>query len=673
MRKAFLQLCALIIFIFAFGFIFQTTQAIVETEWPAGKANVCKNSGDGFVSFEGGADEASISSTVPGMKFTTTGGLDWKYSDIRTGNYSVYPYGHQGYETNGNFFAWLGTTGGKGRIDFTEEEATYFSCLVSTASGLVLDAYDSDDTLVATSGWAESNVNTRTFTRLTVEAPGGIAYIIVHDTGNYWLIDDICTDISPEYELDVPYFNQCDDPWKELSYNHITGTICNWGCALTSSTMILNYYGEPYGLQTDPEKLNEWLNHRFWDLNGNGKLDPDEPTGYTRYGDINWKLVAEYFNDVYGEGVVSYNGRGDFNKNKETYITFRENSDSILNSDLSSQRPVILKAPYAPWHFVVATGKINIDNNSTWAINDPGWRSKENLLSYDNEYFGIRRYKPREEDNSAITIKAYSPVEIYTIDSQGRYLGKDPNAGEEFDEIPNGGYYTDTSMINGLKIKTIEVLKPIDGNYTIKVIGTDTGSYDIDYYSYDRSGYWSNFKTFTAEITSGEIHNYEVNYSSDIINRPPIANAEIQAEIQPKPLIEEPDDNYIIEANTFNGANITLDGTASYDPESASLTYSWSDEDGNILGTDEILNVFLPLGQHQITLTVSDGRLSSSDVLDITVQDTILPEVEITSPEEIIYLNTQGSILIAYTIKVIGTDTGSYDIDYYSYDRSGYW
>ncbi len=176
----------------------QTIQATVETGWPAGRANICRNPTDVFIDFEKGIDEVTIESTIPGIKFTTTYGINWRYGDIRTGKYNVYPYGHQGYETNGNFFAWLGVTGDVGRIDFTEG-ATYMSVLVSTYSGLKLDAYDKDGNFIATSGWATDNIFTRTFTRLTVEAPPGktIAYIIIHDTGNYWLIDDLCTDASP--------------------------------------------------------------------------------------------------------------------------------------------------------------------------------------------------------------------------------------------------------------------------------------------------------------------------------------------------------------------------------------------------------------------------------------------------------------------------------------------
>lgn len=180
------------------------TQAIVETDWPAGKTNICKSPTDGFIDFEKGSDGETISSSIPGLKFTTTYGIDWKYGDIRTESYSVYPYGLGSYETNDNFFAWLGTTGDVGRIDFTEGGATYLSVLASTYSGLVLDAYDADNYLIATSDRATNNLNTRTFTRLTVEAPLGetIAYILVHDSGNYWLIDDLCTDapgVPPSY------------------------------------------------------------------------------------------------------------------------------------------------------------------------------------------------------------------------------------------------------------------------------------------------------------------------------------------------------------------------------------------------------------------------------------------------------------------------------------------
>ncbi len=175
-----------------------TVQATVVPGVPAGTPNICRNSDDFFLNFEAGIDVIEIESTIPSMQFTNTGGLNWQYGDIRTGKYNVYPYINQEYEINGNFFAWLGPDGAEGRIDFLGGGASYCSVLVSTSSGVTLDAYDSDDTFLASSGAAGNNTSTRTFTRLTVEAPAGetIAYVLVHDTGNYWLMDDLCTDAN---------------------------------------------------------------------------------------------------------------------------------------------------------------------------------------------------------------------------------------------------------------------------------------------------------------------------------------------------------------------------------------------------------------------------------------------------------------------------------------------
>lgn len=199
MRRVSIRLIPLVLMAIMFLTIGVTNvQATVEENWPAGTANTCRNSDDFFLDLEAGIDEVEIESTIPSMEFTNTGGLNWQYGDIRTGEYNVYPYLDGDYETNGNFFAWLGPSGAEGRIDFLGGGASYCSILVSTVSGVTLDAYDSDDTLIANSGSAGNNAGTRTFTRLTVEAPAGetIAYVIIHDTGNYWLMDDLCTDAN---------------------------------------------------------------------------------------------------------------------------------------------------------------------------------------------------------------------------------------------------------------------------------------------------------------------------------------------------------------------------------------------------------------------------------------------------------------------------------------------
>lgn len=139
--------------------------------------------------FENGVDGAPIRSTIPGMTFTTTMGYDWIYGDIRTGQYNVNPYGSRAYECHSNFFAWLGPNQGSGRIDFTGATAKSISMPTSTAYGTYLDAYDSSGNLLARS-YAGPNIWTGTMSEIKVTT-SNIAYVIVHDTGNYWLIDDL--------------------------------------------------------------------------------------------------------------------------------------------------------------------------------------------------------------------------------------------------------------------------------------------------------------------------------------------------------------------------------------------------------------------------------------------------------------------------------------------------
>ncbi len=159
--------------------------------------------GCGFINFEEGVDGQPIKSTLPGLTFSTTLGYDWIYGDVRTGNYNAQSLtdptvNHGTYVVNGYFFAWLGPNQGEGRIDFTDGDASYISILTSTNSGLEMDAYNSNNVEIATSGWASGNYGSLTFTRLTIQAPN-MAYVLIHDTGNYWLIDDLVANIGGQY------------------------------------------------------------------------------------------------------------------------------------------------------------------------------------------------------------------------------------------------------------------------------------------------------------------------------------------------------------------------------------------------------------------------------------------------------------------------------------------
>jgi probable HAF family extracellular repeat protein len=75
------------------------------------------------------------------------------------------------------------------------------------------------------------------------------------------------------------------------------------------------------------------------------------------------------------------------------------------------------------------------------------------------------------------------------------------------------------------------------------------------------------------------------------------------------------------------GAQVTLDGSQSSDPDNDSLTFAWS-LNGSVLGTNAIVTVSLSVGTNVITLTVTDPCGASSQA-NVTVQvaDTIPPTI----------------------------------------------
>jgi hypothetical protein len=72
---------------------------------------------------------------------------------------------------------------------------------------------------------------------------------------------------------------------------------------------------------------------------------------------------------------------------------------------------------------------------------------------------------------------------------------------------------------------------------------------------------------------------------------------------------------------------VTLDGSASSDPDGEALTYQWSD--GNVLlGTTAIIKVGLAFGTHSITLLVTDPfGVSAQATVNVSVVDTTPPTV----------------------------------------------
>ncbi len=97
-----------------------------------------------------------------------------------------------------------------------------------------------------------------------------------------------------------------------------------------------------------------------------------------------------------------------------------------------------------------------------------------------------------------------------------------------------------------------------------------------------------------------------------------------------QPPVAEAGPDQVVEATSPAGADVTLNGGGSSDPDGDPLTYTWTTLFGELTGVSPTLT--LPLGMHTISLTVEDsGGETSSDAVTVTVQDTTPPETTITA------------------------------------------
>jgi hypothetical protein len=97
-------------------------------------------------------------------------------------------------------------------------------------------------------------------------------------------------------------------------------------------------------------------------------------------------------------------------------------------------------------------------------------------------------------------------------------------------------------------------------------------------------------------------------------NQPPVADAGEDATVE-----------------CTGSTTYTLDGSGSSDPDGDDLTYSWTDGNGDVVGTTADPTVPVSLGDNTFTLTVDDGNGETDvDEVTITVEDTDGPTITLS-------------------------------------------
>jgi len=139
----------------------------------------------------------------------------------------------------------------------------------------------------------------------------------------------------PSFAMNVPLYGQGQSPWAGDQLGHgcgSTNTIGRYGCAITSTAMVLKYYG----VSTDPRDLNNYLNG----VNGGYGVD-----GAPCYDEENWSDAANR-----SGGTVTYAGENDWELVSADL--------NVINGEIDSGYPVIAEVRLSgSKHFVVITAE----------------------------------------------------------------------------------------------------------------------------------------------------------------------------------------------------------------------------------------------------------------------------------------------------------------------------
>ena len=147
-----------------------------------------------------GHNAEPIGSEIPGLVFSTTSGGDVCYADINSGWYSarsdngkVYEDGE--YFVSGDVAGFISDLNDKAKVSFACGTASYLTVGYSSLFGLTVEAYDSSNNLLD-SKTGPANTKSKGGTGLTylTVSHSDIAYVLLHDSGSYWMIDNIDTD-----------------------------------------------------------------------------------------------------------------------------------------------------------------------------------------------------------------------------------------------------------------------------------------------------------------------------------------------------------------------------------------------------------------------------------------------------------------------------------------------
>jgi hypothetical protein len=324
---------------------------------------------------------------------------------------------------------------------------------------------------------AATNAKPTTLTSANHGLSPGDKVTILNGTGKW-------APINGRWSITIVDANKFSIPLDSTTFGAVTGslvwtqdTICRWGCAMTSLSMVLSFYGYPF----DPSSLNTVLNT----MGGNG-YDGD---GNVQFNAVTF-LSGGTLKYLYGDGTTTQ-----------------------IDADLCAGRPVILGVN-DNGHFVVAIGK----TGGEYDIHDPGHIGVDSLSYYGNTFTSARRFVA--PGSGAFVVYADAVVQVLVTDPAGRRVGY--NNGTIYTEIPGSGYYTEqiTSDDPDVPLGTLPLTRilfipePGDGLYQIQLTGQQTGAGTVRVYRYNKQDLPLTTQTISTNLVSGQVVTQTTTYST---------------------------------------------------------------------------------------------------------------------------------------------------------------
>jgi hypothetical protein len=336
---------------------------------------------------------------------------------------------------------------------------------------------------------------------------------------------------SVGFEIPVPQVDQNDPLWENLLMGYVKLLpMGKYGCLLASSAMVLQKFGIP----ATPVTINDYMVQKREELlRFYGIQDV-----FTRNGRPKLEYALTQYSSDNSNTMRIENFPGD-----ALYTTVQQ--------DLALNRPSILQIlfPDGNYHALVSKGLCRGYQN--FKINDPilylngrmetleeynqnivvlnkrirpvskTVRTSEYSCKINFSAFSFNELSPPLWPDSPVNLSIEPVIELLVTDPLGRKEGYDFPTQRAVQKIPNSVYYLDAGDSSGPSLpkgKMLELGLAPSGEYTLNIIGTQTGGYILDIFTVDNTGDHGVPRAPILGIISPEIiHTYQIHYEqSDV-------------------------------------------------------------------------------------------------------------------------------------------------------------